>query len=323
MPDKALTDRKINHVSPNPETCKKCAAQTQFFSLLGNIFLAIFKGIAGTITGSLGLIADATHSSADVLNSFVVMIALNISELPPDENHPYGHGKVENISGLFVGIILFFGAALIIDSSVEQLMSDGPFDTPHPIGIMVAIISVIANELFFRQEICASRRVNSPAIEADAWENRMDAIATVSVLFGILGAQAGYPKLDPLAALLVGFFTGPIAWSLVSKNIEGLMDGGQTHDLVAQISKLVISNPDVKGLGYVKTRPAGRHILIDLEILVSGDTSVTKSEEIASTIRKTLLSNVEHAGVITIVCKSESLNHAIPVPGEFTADVTD
>ncbi|MBI3039705.1 cation transporter [bacterium] len=295
-------------ISQPSESCKKCAIRIQHFSLLGNIFLALFKGIAGIITGSLGLIADATHSSADVLNSFVVLLAVNISVIPPDQNHPYGHGKVENICGLFVGVILFFGAYVIIDSSVDQLIMGVSPQIPHPIGLLVSIISIIANEVVYSLEICAAKAVNSPAIEADALENRMDAIATAAVFLGLLGAQFGYPWLDATAALFVGIITGPIAWSLVSKNIAGLMDSGSPPDQVDLIEKLVLSDPDVKGAGYIKTRYAGRHLLIDLEILVRRNTSISKSDEISERIKESLKSNIEHVGAITIVCKGEKVS---------------
>ncbi|MBF0410765.1 MAG: cation transporter [Candidatus Riflebacteria bacterium] len=304
-----FADEKV-HTSSCHAKCQECARKSQYFSLLGNVFLAAFKGLAGTLTGSIGLIADATHSAADVLNSFVVMIAMNISKIPPDENHPYGHGKAENICGLFVGIVLFFGAVLIIDSSVEQLMNPEPLSPPHSIGIVVAIISILANEIFYRVEFCAARETNSPALEADATENRADSIATIAVLFGMIGAQLGYPKTDPMAALAVGIITGPIAWSLLSKNISGLMDGGQTHDQVNQIQKIVTSIPEVMGVSYIKTRYTGSDLLVEIEVLISGTTSINKSDEISAEIRKALKPNIEHLGDVIIVCRSEATKTA-------------
>ncbi|MBF0544511.1 MAG: cation transporter [Candidatus Riflebacteria bacterium] len=306
MPEKVRVAPQEHKGCPNIEKCKDCATKSQYFSLFSNVFLAAFKGVAGTLTGSIGLIADATHSSADVLNSFVVMLAMNISKIPPDENHPYGHGKVENICGLFVGVVLFFGAVLIMDSSIEQLMNPEPLIPPHSIGIIVAIISILTNEVFFRVEYCAARQVNSPALEADATENRADSITTVAVLIGMLGAQFGYPKADPMAALAVGVITGPIAWHLLSKNISGLMDGGQTLDQVAMINKLVTENPEVKGVNYIKTRYTGSDLLIELEVMIGSDTSIARSDEIASEIKKKLKPNFEHLGDVIIVCRSEN-----------------
>ncbi|MBF0544489.1 MAG: cation transporter [Candidatus Riflebacteria bacterium] len=285
--------------------CKTCSMRAPYISLFANIFLAFLKVTAGALTGSIGLVADAIHSSADVLNSFVVMLAMNISKIPHDEKHSYGYGKIENFSGLFVGTLLFIGAAIIVDSALEQLVNPASTLPPHPFGILVALISIVTNDFCYRLEYCGAKRTNSPALEADAMENYTDTLTTFAVLVGMIGAQFGFLKADPIAALVVAIIIVPVAWKLLSKNVSGLMDIGQNLNQLELINRLVSANPDVTGISYTKTRNVGSNLLIDLEILVSGKTSIAKTDEISTAIKNSLRENIEHLGEVAIVCRSE------------------
>ncbi|MBF0410780.1 MAG: cation transporter [Candidatus Riflebacteria bacterium] len=285
--------------------CKNCAMRAQYLSLFLNIFLAFFKVVAGTITGSIGLVADAIHSCADVLNSFVVMIAMNISKIPHDEKHAYGYGKIENFSGVFVGTLLFVGATVIVDAAFDQLITPEPVLPPHPIGLMVALISVVTNDFCYRIEICGAKKTNSPALEADALENRSDSLITIAVIIGMAGAQLGFKNADPIAALVVAFITVPMAWTLLSRNICELLDIGQDYEQIALINSIIRTNSEVMGISYTRTRYVGSSLLIDIEILVGKDVSIGKTEEISRSIKESLIAQISHIGDVTIVCRSE------------------
>ena len=271
--------------------------------LLGNVFLCIFKGVVGVIGGSLAVIADAVHSGADVLDSVVAMVAAHLGKKPPDRTHPYGHGKTEFIAGALIGIVLLIGASCIIVTSVGYLLRRVHQPPPHFIALAAAAISIAVNEMLFRYAICAGRRVNSAAIEAEAWDNRADAFSSVPVFFGVLGAQFGFRSLDPLAALLVGILVGKVGFELVGKNIHGLMDMPLHSEEISRIRELVVATPGVKDIGYLRTRGMGRHYLADLQILVNAKTTVEKSNAIASEVKSVLRREIKHLKDITIVCK--------------------
>jgi len=256
------------------EQCKRCANRAIWACFWGNVFLCIFKGVIGVISGSLAVIADALHSGADVLDSVIVLIAAHLGKKPPDKTHPYGHGKTEFIAGAFIGIVLLIGASCIIVTSV------GP--------------------------ICAGRRVNSAAIEAEAWDNRSDSMSSIPVFFGVLGAQFGFRSLDPLAALLVGILVGKVGFELLGKNLHGLMDMPLQPKEIKRIKELVVATGGVKDIGYLRTRGMGRHYLADLQILVNPKTTVEKSNAIATEVRNTLRREIKHLEDITIVCKADT-----------------
>ncbi len=245
--------------------------------MCANIFLCAFKGFIGYFTGSLAVMADAAHSGADVLDAVIAMIATRIGNKPPDKNHPYGHGKTEFMGGVFIGIVLLTGASFIVVNAITHLLRNVPQPPPHFIAIFAALTSIAVNEMLFRKASCAARHVNSAAIEAEAWDNRADCFSSMPVLFGVIGAQFGFTKLDPLAALFVGILVGKVGFELLSKNIHGLMDMPLQSKEIKRIKKLVVDTPGVKDIGYLRTRGMGRHYMADMQITVGPRTTVKKS----------------------------------------------
>ncbi|MHC4487562.1 MAG: cation diffusion facilitator family transporter [Planctomycetota bacterium] len=288
------------------EKCKRCANRAMWVCLAGNVFLCIFKGIIGFVSGSLAVLADALHSGADVMVSIVAIITVYLGKKPPDRTHPYGHGKTEFIGGVFVGFVLLCGSACVIVSSIGHLLQKGPPSRPHFIALAAAAISILVNETLFRWTICAARHVNSAAIEAEAWDNRSDAFSSLPVFFGVLGAQFGFSLLDPLAALFVGLLVGKIGFQLLNKNLNGLMDMPLHAEEINRIRELVVAVPGVKGIDYLRTRGMGRHYLADLQILVNARTTVEKSNTIAREVKSTLRREIKHLEDITIACRGHS-----------------
>jgi cation diffusion facilitator family transporter len=286
------------------DKCKSCADRAMWFCLAGNLFLCVFKAIVGVLSGSLALVADALHSGADVLVSVVAIITVHLARKPADKTHPYGHGKTEFIGGVFVGIVLLLGASFIAVSSIGHLLRSYRQPPPHFIALAAAVISIAVNELMFRWTICASKRVNSAALEAEAWDNRSDAFSSIPVFFGVLGAQFGFRSLDPLAALFVGILVGKIGFELLSKNLHGLMDIPLDPNEIERINKLVVSTRGVKDIEYLRTRGMGRHYMADMQILVNPKTTVERSNAIATEVRNTLRREIKHLEDITIVCKA-------------------
>ncbi len=274
--------------------------------LAGNVFLCVFKVIVGVISGSLAVIADALHSGADVLVSVVAIITVYLAKRPADKTHPYGHGKTEFIGGVFVGIILLVGASFITVSSIGHLLKSAHQPPPHFIALAAAAISIVVNEMLFKWTICAAKRVNSAALEAEGWDNRSDAYSSVPVFFGVLGAQFGFRSLDPLAALFVGILVGKIAFELLSKNLHGLMDVPLHSNEIKHIKELVVATGGVEDIDYLRTRGMGRHYMADMQILVNAKTTVEKSNAITAEIRSTLRREIQHLEDITIVCRADT-----------------
>jgi len=290
------------------EKCKLCANHAIWICMGANIFLCALKGIIGYLTGSLALMADSLHSGADVMDAIVAMIATRIGDKPPDEKHPYGHGKTEFMGGVFIGIVLLTGASSIVVNAITHLFRNVPQPPPHFIAIFAALVSITVNEMLFRRASCAAKRVNSAALEAEAWDNRADCYSSMPVLFGVLGAQFGFTKLDPLAALLVGILVGKVGFELLSKNLHGLMDSPLHPDEIERIKELVVANTDVEDIDHIRTRGMGRHYMADMQILVKPRTSVKRSNIIVAELKNTLRREIQHLEDITIVCRADTKN---------------
>jgi cation diffusion facilitator family transporter len=302
----AIDEKPRKMVVKVNEKCRRCADRAMWYGLAGNVFLCVFKAIVGVLSGSLAVIADALHSGADVLVSTVAIITIRLARKPADKTHPYGHGKVEFIGGVFVGIVLLIGAAYIVVGSVGHLLRRFPQPPPHFIALAAAAISIAVNESLYRWIICAARKVNSAALEAEAWDNRSDAYSSIPVFLGVLGAQFGFRSLDPLAALFVGILVGKIGFELLNKNLHGLMDMPLHVNEIKHIKEVVVSTAGVKDIDYLRTRGMGRHYMADLQILVNPKTTVEKSNAIATKVRNTLRREIKHLEDITIVCKADT-----------------
>ncbi|NQV35514.1 MAG: cation transporter [Phycisphaeraceae bacterium] len=283
--------------------CQRCANHAIWACLWGNVFLCLFKGGIGFITGSMALVADAVHSAADVLDSLVAMVATRLGSKPPDKKHPYGYGKIEFVAGAFIGIVLSVSAAIIVVTSIGKVLSPEELPPPHFIALVAAAMSILLNEMLFRFAICAGRAVNSAALEAEAWDNRADCLSSVPVFIGVLGAQMGFLALDPLCAVLVGVMVGKVGFELLNKNLHGLIDAPLSDDECERIHELVTEIPGVQGIDWLKTRGMGRHYLADLQILVTPGTPIEISHGISAKVKRTLLDKFHHLGEVMIACK--------------------
>ncbi len=205
------------------EYCSVCRDEVVWWALIVNVAQMTYKGLLGMMTGSAALIADAMHSGADVVASSVTMASLKISNKPADESHPYGYGNIQFISSSIVGLILIIGAIYLIYQSSMSIIN-GDISTPSVVAVLGAAVSALTNELMYRYQSCVGTENNSPAIMANAWDNRSDAISSLAVLVGIVIAVMGFPMADNLAAIAVGLLVIRIGVELNTEAISGLMD---------------------------------------------------------------------------------------------------
>lgn len=281
--------------------CRRCARAVPWFSFWGNLSLAIYKLIVGGLGGSAALVADAFHSFADVVGSTGIVVATKVSARDPDESYPYGRGKAEFIGAVFVYTVLLFFALGIIAGAVRAIVI-GAEQAPHVVTLLGAVVSVLYNGLMYRFGTCAGMRNNSPAILADAFENRADALSSAACVLGIAGAMLIDPICDPIAALVVG---GVILWNCQEQLREaarGLMDGGLDPAEVALIERSVLRYEDVVDVAYVRTRQTGARFWIDIGVHVPPELGVSEADVVAAEIRQDLLRrpNYHHVEVFVL-----------------------
>ena len=302
---------------PSLETCQRCARAVPWTSFWGNFSMAIYKLVVGLIGGSAALVADAAHSFADVIGSTGILVATKVSSRHPSERFPYGTGKAEFLGAIFVytGLTLF--AFTIIWHAITKMLHPD-LAPPHFVTALGAGVSIVCNYVMFRYSTCVGRRNNSPAILADAFENKADAIASVAAVAGILGAMFFHPACDPIAALGVGLI---ILWNCQSQLREaasGLLDTGLGDEDVQAIRTLTLQQEGVCAVRFIRSRGTGARYWVDIGLEVSSDLDVGRVDQIAVALRDRLKRNPLCHHVEVFVFPESSLGTA-PAPNRVLA----
>jgi cation diffusion facilitator family transporter len=268
-----------------------------------NVVLAALKLIAGWVTGSTVLIADAAHSFSDLISDGVTLWAVLIGRKPKDENHPYGHGRFETIGTLFVAILLGFTAIGIGWHAFEAL---GETITPDSLAITAAIVSILLKEGMYQVTNWVALTEKSKVLQANAWHHRTDALSSVAALIGVGGSYIGFSYLDPLAALVVTGLILKTAWELGVQSVEELTDTSTDPEAETKISQLMPDIAGVEAFHEVRVRRMGSYLLADLHVEVDGILTVSAAHQIAERVRLRLLNSIPSL--------SEVLVHIDPEP---------
>jgi cation diffusion facilitator family transporter len=274
------------------ERCIRCGNRVPWISFWGNATITVYKVVVGVLGGSSALIADGIHSFTDVIGTSVIIGTRKISDRPSDEGHPYGHGKAEFLGSTFIyTVLLFLSCAIFIGGLLVIL--EGQTRTPRIVTLLAAVVSVAYNVVMYLLGRCAGRKNNSPAILANSFENRADAISSVAVIVGITAAILIHPVCDPIAAMLVGVIIFVNCLIQLNESLSGLMDQALSGKAVQRIKRVALAQKGVTGVDFVKTRQTGRNYWVDLGILVPGNLNVARSDNIASNVRNELMRRSE------------------------------
>jgi cation diffusion facilitator family transporter len=280
--------------------------------IVGNVVLSLFKLLAGIFGGSKAMIADALHSASDIFATTAVLIGIRIAKRPVDEDHPYGHGKIEPIAATFVGLTLIFAAVMIVKEIIVSVVEHS-FATPTFLALAAAVISIAVKEVMYRVTYAAGKKINSEAVLADAWHHRSDALSSVGAFFGILGSMVGkwlgihvLEYLDPLAGFIVASLILKISYDILKGSFKGLMDASPDEEKINLIRNMVLSIGGVISVPRIKGRYVGRHLYVDMEIEVSSVITVNAGHSIAVEARKKIIEFIDDV--------YEVLVHVEPAP---------
>jgi cation diffusion facilitator family transporter len=279
--------------------CHQCAENLGRTSLWANVGLAALKLVCGAAGDSRAVVADAVHSTADAVLAVILMICLGISKAPPDREHPYGHGNIEYIATLFVGLSLTTVATLIVLLAAHDIVV-GVSTVPNALALVATIISIVANELMFRHSLCCGERFNSPAMIANAWENRADAYSSVGALVGVVGAKLGLLFMDPVGAILVSVLLYYTAYQMMRTAWRGILDHSLDEPTVQTIRGIASRVAGVRKVASLRTRAIGQQVGIDIEIVVDPELSLVEACDITDRVKAALCEKVQRVGVVTV-----------------------
>ncbi len=263
---------------------------------VANAILLIFKFVAGFLGHSSAMIADAVHSLSDFLTDIVILIFVKISNKPADKNHDYGHGKFETLATFIIGVVLLAVGIMIFWSGASKIfmsIKGIELEQPGMLAFWAAIVSIIVKEAIARYTIINGRRLNSKAVEANAWHHRSDALSSVGAAAGIAGAIFLGPKwriLDPLAAVVVSIFILIMAVKFLVSCISEFMEHSLSEDIENEIINTVMSFEFVKNVHNLRTRKIGNGIAMDMHVVMDGDLTLKKSHQYTKDIENLLRS---------------------------------
>lgn len=253
-------------------------ARVAALSIFSNITLVIFKLIAGTITGSVSVISEAIHSGLDLLAAIIAFISVRISARPPDNEHRYGHGKFENISGTIEALLIFVAAIWILIEAYKKIIYGGEVHTLG-VGVIVMAVASVANLLVSNILMKTAIKTESVALEADALHLRTDVYTSVGVLLGLgLISVTKIQILDPIVAIIVALLITKAAWDITVKSFAPLLDRALPTDEEEQIMEaLQLVRPEgLIGFHELRTRRAGAARYVDMHLVVPRDLSIAQ-----------------------------------------------
>ncbi len=271
------------------ETADKRKVSVALLSVESNSILVLFKLIVGIMIGSVSVISEAIHSSVDLLAAIIAMIAVKASGKPADQDHPFGHGKFENISGTVEALLIFVAAAWIIFEAIKKLQNATPLDEAGW-GVAVMLLSVVANIIISRKLFLVGKETDSVALQADAWHLRTDIYTSVGVMLGlgivwlggILAPGLDLRWIDPIVAILVAILILKAAYHLVIESAHDLLDASLPPDEEDTIRRHIRAfAPTVRGVHRLRTRKSGPYRFVDFHVRVDANMSIDESHRIA------------------------------------------
>ena len=278
--------------SDGEQTGRAGAADIRRVTVAGaamNVLLALAKMAGGICASSQALVADAVHSLSDLFTDAAIIVGVKYWVMPADKEHPYGHGKIEGAVTALIGVMVAVVAVEIAWDGVKTLVWGEP-KVPGLAACCVALASVAVKEVLYRWTHAVAKRCNSPATEANAWHHRSDAISSLPVAAAVAAAHF-WPSLkwlDAVGAVCVGGFILHVAWRIVKPAFEGLTDAN-CNEATAEVERIALGVPGVRGVHHVRTRRYGGTIQADLHVQVDRTVSLVDGHAIGHDVKAAVL----------------------------------
>ena len=248
-----------------------------------NLLLVGLKAVAGIAGHSAAMVSDAVHSLSDFITDIVVLVFVRISAQPQDEGHDYGHGKFETLATLLIGLALAAAAIGIVVLQGEDLPS------PGKLALWAALISIVAKEILYQYTRIKGRKLDSPALEANAWHHRSDALSSIGAAIGISGAiflGNRWTVLDPLASIVVGAMLVKVAWDLLGPSFGELTESSLPRDTEEEMLAIIRGIDGVEDPHNLRTRRVGNRIVAEVHIRLDGSQSLAQAHEKATEVER-------------------------------------
>jgi len=273
-------------------------------SVVSNACLVAGKLVIGLLTGSVSVVSEAIHSGIDLVAAMIAFFAVRLASKPADKEHPYGHGKIENISGTIEAVLIFLAAIWIVYEGVHKLIARSPVEMPG-LGIAVMAGSAVANYLVSRMLFRVGKDTDSIALQADAWHLRTDVWTSVGVMSGLMAIQLCrwlIPSLDlwwidPVAAIGVALLIVKAAWDLTRESVRDILDASLPEEEQRWIAEHLRGVTGAYGFHALRTRKAASQRFVDMHLQVDRTLSIESAHKLAHDVADAIKGRLGNASV--------------------------
>lgn len=270
------------------QTVVRSAVVVSSVSIVANVVLSIIKLLAGIFGKSRALISDSVHSLSDVFGSIIVIIGIKFAKQEADDEHPYGHDKLECMASLLLADILIITGAMIIYEGITTIFERDKISTPTSLALIVALVSIVIKEVLFWYTYIVAKKISSDALRAEAWHHRSDAISSVGSLVGIAFAMHGYPIMDTIMSIGIGLVIFKVAFDIGKEAVDKLIDKALDPDTVEKMKQVVQDVDGVIHIDIIRTRLFGTRAYVDVEISVNPELKLKESHLIAENVHNAI-----------------------------------
>jgi cation diffusion facilitator family transporter len=267
-------------------------------SISGNAALVILNFIVGTLSGSTALVAESAHTFSDIFTSAIAFIGFKIGLKPADVEHPYGYGRAESLAGLLTVIFLLIISYELLWDVYKKLLLGSGLAPPDWTAAIMALVGIAVNFTMTNYMTKTGRKINSPAIIADAKHQRVDILTCIAIFLGVVGSQLGLPILDPLVALLIVVLVLKTAFEVARDNVNNILGKVPSDDILTSIKAAALSVEGTSGIHDIKINYVGPYASVDLHIEVDPNLSLIEAHGISTQVEKTIIKQVD---IVTIV----------------------
>lgn len=279
-------------------------------SIVMNVVLSLIKLAAGIVAKSGAMISDAVHSASDVFSTIIVMIGASAASKEADEEHPYGHDRMECIAAIILSVVLLVTGISIGFGGIKKIFGGnyGELTVPGALALAAAVISIIVKEAMFWYTRHYAKKIDSTALAADAWHHRSDAMSSVGSFIGILGARLGFPICDPIASVVICLFILKASYDICRESLDKMVDKSCDPKTEHDMGEMIKAQKGVLSLDLLMTRMFGSKIYVDVEIGADETISLKESHGIAQSVHDVIETNypkVKHCMVHVNPVKAE------------------
>ncbi|MDA0272370.1 MAG: cation diffusion facilitator family transporter [Proteobacteria bacterium] len=306
-------------MDPVESTRLKALTHVTLVGSVVDLVLGVLKIILGLMENSQALVADGIHSLSDLVTDAMVLVAVRQGNKSADEDHPYGHARIETITTVLLALALFLVSFGIVNQAVEVLSVPDRDVTPGWLALLVVMVSAISKEYIYHYTMKVAKLHQSPILEANAWHSRTDAFSSVMVFVGIGGAMLGLPELDAVAAIGVAIVIAKVAWDLGAPSVQELVDKGMDRSYLDDLEDAVREINGVKGFHELRTRRMGASVLVDVHIAVDSMITVSEGHQIAEQVRLGLTQQFREISdvVVHVDAEDDVFDDTLPERGEL------